>query len=248
MNDLGKIIKKARENARLTQRQLAEKTGLATVTIGQYERGGRNPGGPQLQLLADALGVSVQIFSPQFWEAPYIPDPTEQYIPGVDDEEDDESLEIQFGPNLSENIRIARKAAGLTQTQLAEQTGVALGTIQQYESGRRRRPRIQHLQRLAEVFGVSVYELAPRYQLTQTDDEDEATEKTKLDIERADLGYHHRNQWLYLMTQDGKETRYLHSRLNDVLYDMTPEAIELVTDFAEFMKQREAEYLRKNVL
>lgn len=268
MDNFGLVLRIAREHAGLTQTQLAEKAGLATVTIGQYERGGRRPKAPQLQRLADALGVPVQVFDPQFIEQPqipaqserYIPDPSERYIPGVDDpidsedyigsecwgnEPEDEPPIIGFGPNLGENIQIARKAAGLTQTQLGELIGVSLGTIQQYESGRRRRPRVQHLQRLAEVFGVSVYDLAPKYDSAQIDDETPRL-KTRLEVEVAYLEDHHRNQWLDLMTRDGAKRRYFHGELTDILYEMTPETIELVTAFAKFMKQQEAEYFIKN--
>ena len=51
-------LKLARKRAGLTQAQLAEKCGLATVTIQQYERGVRQPSIERLQLIADALNVS----------------------------------------------------------------------------------------------------------------------------------------------------------------------------------------------
>ena len=258
MDNLGLIIRIAREEAGLTRQQLAEKTGLAVVTIGQYERGVRHPKNPQLQLLADALDVPVNVFSKQFLQS-YVPSPDEMPIPGVDyddDDNDDELPTIQLGPNLGENIRVARQAAGMTQKQLAEQVGVALVTIQQYES-ERRRPRISHLQRLAEIFGVSVYDLAPspRFDwlktvqngiLMEADDVSKSTEKIRLQVDVAYLENHNRNQWLSLMTRDGEESRYFYGQLNDVLYELTPEAIEMVTAFAEFMRQREREYFGKN--
>ena len=284
MDNLGLIIRIARENAGLTRKQLAERTGLAVVTIGQYERGGRHPRAYHLQLLADALGISMQTFSPEFLEQPYIPsegnygslsgryipDPSEQRIPGVDDDEppsgwdildpseqhspgvDDDEPIIKFGSDLGENIRIARQAAGMTQAQLAEQAGVAMGTIQLYESGRRRRPLVRHLQRIAEIFGVSLYELAPSNDLQgggktiRVHDKAELSEKIRQTVEVAYLERHHRNQWLRFITRDGKETLYFHGKLNEILYDLTPESIELVSDFAELIRQREAEYFRRS--
>ena len=50
------LIKEARKNARFTQRELAEKSGTATGTIQQYERGARQPRLEQFQCIA-ALGV-----------------------------------------------------------------------------------------------------------------------------------------------------------------------------------------------
>lgn len=57
--DIGKRIKTARRAARLTQAQLALKTGAATGTIQQYELGKRQPRLEQLQAIADALGVDI---------------------------------------------------------------------------------------------------------------------------------------------------------------------------------------------
>ena len=54
----GKLIKEARKNKGLTQKQLAEKTGLATVTIQQYERNLREPRLKNIIKIANALNVS----------------------------------------------------------------------------------------------------------------------------------------------------------------------------------------------
>lgn len=59
MNIIGERIKQARKAAKLTQAQLAEKSGTATITIHQYESGKRKPRTEQLQAIAAALGVSV---------------------------------------------------------------------------------------------------------------------------------------------------------------------------------------------
>lgn len=50
-------------------------------------------------------------------------------------------------------IRALREAAGITQEQLAEQSGVVLDTVRSYEQGRRR-PGSTNLARLAEVIGA----------------------------------------------------------------------------------------------
>lgn len=57
--DIGQRIKAARKDIGLTQDQLAQKSGVATITIRQYETGKRQPRLEQLQKIADALDVSI---------------------------------------------------------------------------------------------------------------------------------------------------------------------------------------------
>lgn len=57
--DIGQRIKEARKMCNLTQKQLAEKIGVAEITIRQYESNKRSPSWGQLQILADALGVDM---------------------------------------------------------------------------------------------------------------------------------------------------------------------------------------------
>ena len=57
--------------------------------------------------------------------------------------------------HLAENIRSARKRAGLTQEQLADRLGITLGTVSKWERGASE-PEIGFLMDLAEVFRISV--------------------------------------------------------------------------------------------
>lgn len=59
---LGEKIQQARKEAALTQAQLAEKCGLAAITIQQYERDKRQPRLEQLVDIANALHVSMLYF------------------------------------------------------------------------------------------------------------------------------------------------------------------------------------------
>jgi transcriptional regulator with XRE-family HTH domain len=52
-------------------------------------------------------------------------------------------------------LREARKRAGLTQTQLAQRSGVAQSTISAYESGRRE-PGVEALRRLLQAAGFDL--------------------------------------------------------------------------------------------
>jgi len=54
---------------------------------------------------------------------------------------------------LGESIKKARKEKGLTQKRLAQLTGNATGTIQQYELGKRQ-PRLEQLEKIAEILEV----------------------------------------------------------------------------------------------
>ena len=59
-----------------------------------------------------------------------------------------------------EKIRIARKNAKLTQTQLADELGVSQAMIGQYENGVRN-PKYETLDRIARVLDVKISELLP---------------------------------------------------------------------------------------
>lgn len=55
----GKRIRAARKATGITQKQLAEKIGVAEITIQQYERGIRTPKVDTLQRIAAALETSI---------------------------------------------------------------------------------------------------------------------------------------------------------------------------------------------
>lgn len=61
---------------------------------------------------------------------------------------------------IGERIRATRKTAGLTQAQLAEQSGVASISIHQYESGKRQ-PRLKQLQAISKALNVDWTDLVP---------------------------------------------------------------------------------------
>lgn len=64
----GERIKAARNKAGLKQSELAEKLGVAVITIGQYERGKRQPRLEQLRRIAIALGTTVsELVEPGYW-------------------------------------------------------------------------------------------------------------------------------------------------------------------------------------
>lgn len=60
--------------------------------------------------------------------------------------------------SIGKQIKKARNAKKLTQKQLASMLGVATGTIQQYELGKRQ-PRYEQLQAIADVLQVDIIDL-----------------------------------------------------------------------------------------
>ncbi|RFU38135.1 XRE family transcriptional regulator [Actinomadura logoneensis] len=65
-------------------------------------------------------------------------------------------------PNLSERLQAVRKRRGLTQKDLATQSGVSLSLIRKLEQGEREDTRLETLRRLAKALGVSTSALIVR--------------------------------------------------------------------------------------
>lgn len=61
---MAELIKKYRTDMGFTQTQLCEATGISISTLKKYETGVRHPKAEQLKRIAEALGVSEQIFMP----------------------------------------------------------------------------------------------------------------------------------------------------------------------------------------
>ena len=58
------LIKKYRKLKGMTQEQLCKAAGISISTLKKYENNDRNPKPEQLQKIADALQVSVNVFMP----------------------------------------------------------------------------------------------------------------------------------------------------------------------------------------
>jgi transcriptional regulator with XRE-family HTH domain len=64
------LLKSQREASCLTQKELSVASGLTQPTIANYELGKREPTWAAVQKLADALGVSVEVFRETAEETP----------------------------------------------------------------------------------------------------------------------------------------------------------------------------------
>lgn len=61
--NINEKIKFLRKSKGITQKQLADKSGVSEISIRKYESGDRNPKYEQLQKIASALEVSMEVFS-----------------------------------------------------------------------------------------------------------------------------------------------------------------------------------------
>jgi len=61
--------------------------------------------------------------------------------------------------NIADNVRKARKKAGLSQDKLAREAGVAYNTVVKIESGENKNPTIDTLRSVAKALDVSVDDL-----------------------------------------------------------------------------------------
>lgn len=59
MSEFGNTLRQLRQNANLTQSQLAESLGIAFSTVSMYERGEREPDFEMLETIADHFNVSM---------------------------------------------------------------------------------------------------------------------------------------------------------------------------------------------
>ena len=67
---IGKTIRQTRKEKGITQKKLAELTGLAETTIRQYEADKYQPKIQQVEKIAAALGVTTfQIMGTEYWDA-----------------------------------------------------------------------------------------------------------------------------------------------------------------------------------
>lgn len=64
---VGENIKKYRIQRSMTQKELGEKLGITQQMIGQYESGARNPKLATIRKIADALGVTMNVFLDGHW-------------------------------------------------------------------------------------------------------------------------------------------------------------------------------------
>ena len=126
---------------------------------------------------------------------------------------------------IGDNIKKYRKQAGLTQKQLAERLGVATGTIQQYELGKRE-PRFEQLYRIANALNIDEWMLYGKDAWLLIN-QGATNERNAY----ATIGYS--LGWGYLFTQEERDLIDLFYRLNKV---GRATAIERIRELIEIPK------------
>jgi len=136
----GHKIRELRKKHRYSQRQLAELLGVAQTVVSGWETGARRIKVDTLRRIADVLNEPITDFI--------------QYIPvACASQQPFEETTRTHERTVGENIKFFRKQTGLTQRQLGEKVGVAEGTIQQYELGKRM-PSIKRMEKISSVLGM----------------------------------------------------------------------------------------------
>lgn len=136
--NLGESIKSYRKSNNLTQKELAQKSGITRESIGNYERGSRTPPADILEKIATALKVSMN----------------ELMGKSIN------TYDLESSSNLStgDNIRRIRKHRKLTLKELGEGVGLSEQAIGQYERGERTIS-IEILKKIAFALDVNLSEL-----------------------------------------------------------------------------------------
>ena len=120
---------------------------------------------------------------------------------------------------ISENIKALRKKLNMTQKELAENTGLSIGTIQGYEQGRYE-PKLEALRLLIESLGCSYADLIDE----------------PLDIDETFSHVY------WLLDQDIEPVQYeklitLYNELSTIGQNKAIELVELVTKIPEYRKK-----------
>ncbi len=114
MNDFKTILARLLEEKDLTQADLCRKTGIPTSLMSNYIKGSKSPALSNAILIAEALGVSLDILSGKF-EYPYKNSPAPVNTGGGELRPDEKEL-LQNYNQLNEDGQIAARSAvrGLT--------------------------------------------------------------------------------------------------------------------------------------
>ena len=164
----------ARENT--TERQFAKDIGLSTNTISSWRMHGTAPSVGAIVKVADALDVSTDYLLGRDTSRYYgdsakvvedIPEAKEilELLQGMSPSMIQKTLAVvrimsdDYTPSASfvgERIRVARRRAGLTSTELSKASGVARSTIWKYEQGVAAQPDERALEAIAKALNTTV--------------------------------------------------------------------------------------------
>jgi len=124
-------MRELRKEKLLTQEQLAIAASMAPATLNRLEMGKRSPNLKTLERLANALGVEIADF--------FLTSPSD----------------AKHGPppQISTQVKRARKQALLTQGELAARAGIGVATVNRIEMDRLE-PHFHTIRKIAKALGV----------------------------------------------------------------------------------------------
>lgn len=143
---LGAKIRKHRETANFSVKELAELIKCSEGTIRRYERGERTPTFEYLQLLAKELNVSISDLA------------TEEELEKIKKRT---GFDSKLKKTLSQNIVKYRNKKGITQRQLAKKSNISIIALNKYENGMVI-PNLEATIKIADALNVSIDELTDR--------------------------------------------------------------------------------------
>ena len=133
MKNFGEKLRKLREERNLSQKELGDKMGgITQQTIAQYEKKETVPKFETVSKIANALEINPNIFYSDFSQSV------------ADDSEE-----------IGERIKELRKSKKVSQKELAQKTGLSIGSIQGYEQGRYN-PKLEAIVKIAGALGVDL--------------------------------------------------------------------------------------------
>jgi len=152
--ELGKLLRRYRLATGRTQEDLADKAGLSLRALSDLERGVRSAPHPDsIRRLANALGLQgddrVALMSA-------ITEPGGAETPGAHTENSSRrALSTSKPRSFGSLLRQRRLAAGLSQDELAQRTGLSRRGLADLERGARNYPHGDTVRRIAEALGLS---------------------------------------------------------------------------------------------
>jgi len=133
MKNFGEKLRELREERNLSQKELGDKMGgITQQTIAQYEKKETVPKFETVSKIANALEINPNIFYSDFSQSV------------ADDSEE-----------IGERIKELRKSKKVSQKELAQKTGLSIGSIQGYEQGRYN-PKLEAIVKIAGALGVDL--------------------------------------------------------------------------------------------
>ena len=134
-----------------------------------------------------------------------------------------------MGTDFAKNLREAREAKGLSQSELARKAGLTRGTVSRYESATRTRPAIPIVKVLAEVLKVPWWELVG----LPVEEIDGQKHVRRLDYEEKMLANYEKFHGQEAQRREALLSHY--DRLND---DGQEKAVERVQELTEIPRYR----------